>query len=190
MTRRIALFKTCVTVLTLVLACCLSGCVGVVVRGVTSANDLAQRSSHQKAAEAGDPAAQLAMARSYCCGSRGLHDTQTATEWACRAAAQDYGPAQAMLGDLYAGELSGGGGLIGRAVSAARSKATRPVEAAVWYRQALRNGVEGAQEPLDRLSAGFDEQQRLALQIWSGQWSSMPCLWNAARDPEDPAASS
>jgi TPR repeat protein len=186
MAHRDKLLNTCRNLMLLGMAAGLSGCVGVAVRGVTSATDLAQRSSHMKAAEAGDPAAQLAVARSYCCGSRGVHDTQTATEWACRAAAQDYGPAQAMLGDLYAGRLSGGGGLIGRAVSAARTQPTRPVEAAVWYQQALRNGVQEAQEPLDQLSSSFDEDQRQALRVGAAQWSGMPCLWNAPRPAEAP----
>src|SRR5579883_3354246 len=95
----------------LMVAAMLSGCVGAAAEGARTTADIAKRNNYMSRAEAGDPEAQFKVGESYCCntgGVSGAYDNQKATEWLCRAALQGYGPAQYRLGRIYSGDLVDG----------------------------------------------------------------------------------
>ncbi len=91
-----------------------------------------------KAAEAGNPRAQFALAIMYDTGDGTQHDFPTALIWFRRAAEGGYDVAEAKLGLMY---------LAGWAVK------RDPTQAARWYRKAADQGNAIAQLRLARLHA-------------------------------------
>jgi uncharacterized protein len=108
-----------------------------------------------KAAEAGNPRAQFALAIMYETGDGVQHDFPTALAWFRRAAESGYDVAEAKLGLMY---------LVGWAVE------RDPTQAARWYRKAADQGNRIAQLRLARLyAAGIGVPQSLVdASAWAG----------------------
>ena len=83
----------------------LTGCAAAAIGGGTYAVKAAKRDELRPQAQAGDAEAQYRLGQSWCCMGPGF-DTQTATEWLCKAAAQDHALAAYELGRIYDGEVS------------------------------------------------------------------------------------
>ncbi len=83
----------------------LTGCVGAAMSASTLAVKSGPRQELQPLAESGDSAAQYELGKSYCCMGVGF-DTQTATEWLCKAARQGNADAMYELGRIYQGDVS------------------------------------------------------------------------------------
>src|SRR5437868_1770557 len=71
------------------LALVLSGCIGAMIAGGSTAKDMAKRDSLEKAAAAGDAEAQYNLGKTFCCRvglKMGVYDNEKATFWICKAA--------------------------------------------------------------------------------------------------------
>ncbi|MEZ5996744.1 MAG: hypothetical protein R3C25_13435 [Hyphomonadaceae bacterium] len=149
---------------------------GASVSGATYAVRASQRGDFEPAAERGDPDAQYRLGVLYCCMGPGF-STQTATEWLCRSAHQDYGPAQFELGRIYAGEIARTptpGQQIVRAVSAQRDA----VKSHVWFQLAATHGHERSAERAAATGADLTEQERSAAEAALADWRNMPCRYD------------
>lgn len=153
-----------------------SGCVGAAVNSTTYAVKAAPRAELEPLAEAGEAEAQYELGKSYCCMGPGF-DTQTATEWLCRAARQKNREAMLELGRIYLGDVSrtaAPGQKLLRAVSA---KEAKPV-AYVWLTRASDNGHEKAQEWLGRLTTRMTEEDLRRAEEFDKKWPDVPCEYN------------
>lgn len=83
----------------------LEGCAGAAISSSTYAIKSSRRDALIEPATRGDAQAQYQLGKLWCCMGPGF-DTQTATEWLCRAALQRHPDALFELGRIYAGELS------------------------------------------------------------------------------------
>lgn len=83
----------------------LCGCAAAAIGGGTYAVKAAQRDDLRPSANAGNAEAQYRLGKSWCCMGPGF-DTQKATEWLCRAAAQGHELALHELGRIYDGQVS------------------------------------------------------------------------------------
>jgi hypothetical protein len=176
-------------------ACLASGCVGLLMRGAASSHDLTQRRSNMQAAKAGDPGAQVLVAKSYCCSKKvaptGTHNNRQATGWACKAAAQGSADAQALLGDIYSGEAVHNYGLVGLAASAFSSPDARPVVAAAWYSlaaQSAGSAQSGAAKKAQKLREAFNSEEASRYAAWMAAPETLPCEWDAAFSTPAPVA--
>ena len=99
---------TCQSAWPAVLLCAialLQGCAGAAISSSTYALKASGRDALREPATRGDPEAQYELGKSWCCMGPGF-DTQTATEWLCRAARQGHPDALFELGRIYDGEIS------------------------------------------------------------------------------------
>ena len=162
--------------LILAIAICSAGCVGAAVNTTTYAVKSASRDELQPVAESGDADAQYELGKSYCCMGPGF-DTQTATEWLCKAARQNNAKAMIELGRIYLGDVSrtaAPGQKILRAVSAKEAKAV----AHVWLSRASAAGNENAGERLTKLSEKMTTQDFQKAQAMAEKWPDVPCEYN------------
>lgn len=83
----------------------LQGCAGAAISSGTYAVKAGAREELSEPAARGDADAQYRLGKSWCCMGPGF-DTQTATEWLCRAASQRHPEALFELGRIYDGEIS------------------------------------------------------------------------------------
>lgn len=151
----------------------LNGCAAA-IEGVVYASNQETRRDNEAAARAGDPAAQLAYGRSFCCEGVG-YNTQTATEWMCKAAKRDYSPAQVELGRIYLGHTA-------RVPSAVASRLVRggrnQVVAMAWLQRASDLGNTDANRPLafaKRKASAEDVERAVRM---SKRVGSIPCTFN------------
>lgn len=151
----------------------LSGCVAAAVNSTAVAVKSAPRSELRPHAESGDADAQFALGKSYCCMGPGF-DTQTATEWYCKAARQDHADAMYELGRVYLGDVSrtpAPGQKLLRAVTAKRDNAV----ARLWLTRAAASGHAQASEALRHLDESMSEDDRRRAEQLSAQWPHVPC---------------
>jgi len=133
-----------------------SGCAGVAISSGTYAVKASQRAELEPLARSGDVAAQYELGKSWCCMGPGF-DTQTATEWLCRAASAGHADAQYELGRIYDGDVSrtpAPGQKLLRLASARRSEQ----DSIYWLSRAAGAGHVAAAERL----ANHDAKARAA----------------------------
>lgn len=160
-----------------ILTAILGGCYGAAIGGGTYAVKASKRSELLPAAKAGDAEAQYQLGVSWCCMGPGF-DTQTATEWLCRAAANRHALAQYELGRIYAGDVSRTPAPGQKLVKLATARES-PVHAAYWFSLAAEQGIESAVDKRDELLEKLQPEQTRQLQIWSKDMATIPCEYNA-----------
>ncbi|PZW48318.1 hypothetical protein C8P66_10565 [Humitalea rosea] len=126
----------------------LAGCAAPVIEAASIARDRAIYSNTLPAAEAGDPVAQLRIGNALCCSvseRQPFYDTQAATEWMCRAAAQGFAPAMFRLGRIHSGSLVDGVRITRRLANAVAGGPDNLPLAWAWFQFAADAGeAEGA----------------------------------------------
>ncbi len=165
-----------VCVLLVAAASGLSGCVAAAVNTTTIAVKSAPRDELRPQAEAGDAVAQYELGKSYCCMGPGF-DTQTATEWLCKAARQENREAMLELGRIYLGDVSRSvapGQKLLRLVSA---KEAKPI-AYVWLTRASANGHPKAEEWLRELASRMTDEDLRRAGEFDQEWPSIPCEYD------------
>jgi TPR repeat protein len=170
----------------------LTGCVGAAIEGAATAKDVSARSKLEPEAAAGNAVAQFKLGNSYCCtltdrdapvaNAVRPYDNRKATEWLCKAARQDYGPAEYKLALIYSGDPMGDKfRLLRRGVIALRefvnSDANLPI-AALWARRAAAQNVSDAAKLASSLSAKLTPQQIQYLEALQQDWQTAPCTWD------------
>lgn len=162
----------------------LSGCAAGVVQGAVAVKDMGERRMYQAAAEAGDPQAEFNLGDFGCCTvtkradnrRHAIHSNEKATEWLCRAALQNYGPAQMELARIYAGRTFRYN-IMKQAADRVLGAPKDPAVALMWTEIAETNKVDGAA----RLRVSLMEEATPAVQIEAGQrkvsWQTSPCAW-------------
>ncbi len=151
-------------------------CVGAAVNTTTYAVKSASRDELRPLAESGDAEAQYELGQSYCCLGPGF-DTQTATEWLCRAARQENAKAMVELGRIYLGDVSrtaAPGQKLLQVVSAREAS----VIAYVWLSRASASGSENAATRLARLSSRMTPDDLQLAQSLDERWPDVPCEYN------------
>lgn len=151
-------------------------CVGAAVNTGTYAVKSASRDELRPLAESGDADAQYELGQSYCCMGPGF-DTQTATEWLCRAAKQEDARAMVELGRIYLGDVSrtaAPGQKLLQAVSAREARAI----AYVWLSRASISGHENAADRLARLSTRMTPDDLRLAQSLDERWPDVPCEYD------------
>lgn len=134
----------------------LSGCAAVVVEGAKGGLNSKVRSDYTSAANAGDPEAQFKVGKSYCCSLEnvegGYYNTQTATEYLCKAAKQGHGGAAFMLGEIHSGKRAQGASAIRKlGYAAVPENQVNKQLAYYWYSVAAQNQSEDAVEVLGKI---------------------------------------
>ena len=154
----------------------LSGCVGAAMNASTLAVKSAPRDELLPLAEAGDSSAQYELGKSYCCMGVGF-DTQTATEWLCKAARQGNADAMYELGRIYDGDVSrtmAPGQKLMRAVRAKES----PAHAYLWLSLAALADHPEAQERLAELRKKMSDGDGVIADRMREAWRVAPCEYN------------
>jgi TPR repeat protein len=146
--------------------------------------DASGRDDLKLQAEAGDRIAQFDLAESFCCQGGGpldrisVYDNELATEWYCKAAHQDYEPAQLRLARIYSGYPLSGLRLTQR-LSALLGKTRRDMPTALmWAELAARHGDDDARVSRDWLSSYLTPEQRSQATALLGHWQDVPCRWS------------
>ncbi len=171
--------------LALLLSMLLTGCFAPVVEGVRQGADAVKRSTLQPKAEAGEAEAQYQLGMSYCCEtglavqqSASVYDNQKATEWLCKAARQNHGPAQYELALIYSGEQSSGVGLIAKAKGLLTERPLALPVAATWAALATLNNVPKAAALKDSILRQLGPAEMAGQAQALSDWRNHPCLWN------------
>ena len=156
----------------------LAGCVAAGIHGTTYAVKATDRPGLLQDAEAGDPEAQTKLGLSYCCRGPGF-STQTATEWLCKAAAQDFAVAQYELGRIYSGATSRTPAPGQKLTHIALVKKNEPLSL-MWFERASANGFENAAERAADLRDDLEAEQIAKAEALLADWRSAPCTYDAA----------
>lgn len=158
---------------TLVAAMYLTGCVGAAMSASTLAVKSGPREELQPLAEAGDSAAQYELGKSYCCMGVGF-DTQTATEWLCKAARQGNADAMYELGRIYQGDVSRTLAPGQKLMQAMNAKESRP-HAHLWLSLAASAEHPDARERLVKLTKNISENDGVIANRLKEAWRNAPC---------------
>ena len=158
----------------------LPGCVAAGVGGTTYAVKASQRGGLEADAKAGDPKAQYELGLSHCCMGPGF-STQTATEWLCKSAAQNYAPAQYELGRIYAGEVSRTPAP-GQKVLRAMTAKSDSISSYVWFQVAANNGDEKAEERASKSYENLSDDEARIAESRLGNWRDMACQYDDVFD--------
>jgi hypothetical protein len=168
------------TTVLLLTALPLSGCVGLALQGARAAKDAGERSADFDKARAGDAKAEYDVGMSWCCTIDGIgapiYDNEKATEWLCKAARQDYGPAQFALARIYSGRMRKGG-LKKMILSSIAPGPKDLVSALMWAKLAKGHEINGAadlQAEIEKTATSVERTE--AARLGSG-WRSAPCTW-------------
>ncbi len=151
----------------------LGGCAAAAIGGSTYAVKASKRSDLMPDAAAGDAESQYRLGLSWCCMGPGF-DTQTATKWLCKAAAQQHPLAHFELGRIYSGDISrtpAPGQKILKLATAGKS----PIHAAYWFTQAASLGVETAASERDRALEQLNAAEKEQLDLWTSGQMAVPC---------------
>jgi hypothetical protein len=169
-----------VTTILLLIAQPLSGCVGLALQGAKMARDAGERSANLDEAQAGDPKAEYDVGMSWCCTINGvgtpIDDNEKATEWLCKAARQDYGPAQLALARIYSGRMYRGG--LKKLILG--SIAPRPKDLAsalMWVNLAKDHKINGAADLLADIEKTATPPERAEARRLGSDWRSARCTW-------------
>lgn len=154
----------------------LAGCVAAGIHGTTFAVKASDRPGLQDAAEAGDAEAQTKLGISYCCRGPGF-STQTATEWLCRAAHQDYPIAQFELGRIYSGSTSRTPAPGQKLTHLALAKSNEPLSL-MWFERAAAGGHEAAAKRVQKLHKKADSETKEQAALYAADWRKAPCRYD------------
>lgn len=173
--------------LALLLLLPLTGCIGGAIQAAKTAKDLGDRASSLDQAQAGDAEAQYKLGESWCCALGGreipvaeaVYDNETATEWLCKAARQNYGPAQLELARLYSGRRDRGG-LKLKLAGAIAPAPTNIAVALMWARLATQSKAEGAPKLLAEIAAAAKPGETAEAERLAAAWQTAPCTWREA----------
>lgn len=160
--------------LTLVLAT--TGCVGVAINGATVAAKATPRAALEEKAEQGDAEAQYELGLSHCCMGVGF-STQTATEWFCKAAAQEHPGAMYELGRIYLGEVSRTPAPFQKVALLATAQRSN-AHAWYWLSAAVEAGHERAANKLTDLNEEVSEGDRQMAELMGGEGHELACTYN------------
>jgi hypothetical protein len=158
----------------------LDACVGVAVKGAKTAVTEGTIAVNQKAADRGDAAAEYEVGAAHCCAIGPLdpiHDNTKATTYLCRAARQDYVPAQLLLGRIYAGRPVVGFDPQQSAKLLLTDQPRNLAVAALWLTRAARDGNADARKALADLPAKLTAADEATVLGWLADWRSAPCEW-------------
>lgn len=169
------------------LAMSLKGCIAAATVAGAAAGSLAVhaniRNQNMDLALQGDPTAQYKVGSTYCCVGPG-YSTQKATDWLCKSARQEHGPAYFELGRIYIGETN----RIyhpGLHISAeVLSKKNLPLSL-MWFRLAEDAGVKKASRKINAMRWNyrnapvlFDRALAEADRMKTN-WQAQPCTYDA-----------
>jgi hypothetical protein len=165
----------------------LDGCFAPLVEGARQGMNVVERDRLQASASAGEAQAQYKLGTTYCCEtgpgiqrSLSVFDNRKATEWLCKAALQDYAPAQYKLAQIYAGRAGASGGMITRIGGWIDSERPAPSVAWIWASRAAANGIGQAASLRDTLGAGLDHARWREMNEQLAHWRTAPCTWDQA----------
>ncbi len=119
-------------------------------------------------AEQGDAQAQYQLAKSYCCGLGVRTSTRKALYWHCRAAIQDYAPAQFEMGNILSNFFDDPD-------RTTAYGATDFVSAYMWYTVASINGHEQAFDVREKLAKQMSGDDLNKGKRWATQWKQIHC---------------
>lgn len=154
----------------------LTGCVGAAMSASTLAIKSGPREELQPLAEAGDSAAQYELGKSYCCMGVGF-DTQTATEWLCKAARKGNADAMYELGRIYQGDVSRTLAPGQKLMQAINAKESRP-HAQLWLSLAASADHPDARERLAKLTKNMSENDGVIAKRLKEVWRNTPCEYD------------
>lgn len=163
-------------VLTVLSAIVCTGCVGAAMSASTLAVKSGPRDELLPLAESGDSAAQYELGKSYCCMGVGF-DTQTATEWLCKAARQGNADAMFELGRIYDGDVSrtlAPGQKLMQALQAKES----PVHAYMWLSLAASIDYPAAKNRLATVQKKISTGDGAIANRLKEVWQRAPCEYN------------
>jgi len=165
--------------LTFICLCILStsGCVAVGVGGTTLAIKGLPRAELEQLANQGNSQAQYELGLSHCCMGVGF-STQTATEWLCKAAAQEHPAAMYELGRIYLGEISRTPAPGQKLLRMAVAKESPP-HAYMWFTKASALGEENATQKLSQLESEMTDQEKQKALVFLADWQKIDCLYDA-----------
>ncbi len=183
--RRFCRTRTAITIIVLA-GLSLSGCIGLALQGAKMAKDAGERSANQDKAQAGDPKAQYDMGMSWCCQIGGVvgapvYDNEKATDWLCKAARQDYGPAQLALARIYSGRVRKGG-LKQMIVSRVAPGPKNLASALMWANLAKSHGVRGAADLQAEIEKTATPAERAEAKRLGSDWRAASCTWRQVFD--------
>lgn len=165
-------------IISITLALLLTGCVGLAVKGAQTASSQAQIAVNEDAANGGDKVAQYKVGMAHCCSVGPvdpLHDSVKATLWLCRAARQDYAPAQSALGQIYAGHpVVGFDPQQSAKLALAGAPVNRPV-ARLWLARAAAAGDKDAIAALAKLTPTLTTADLQTSDAYAQNWQAAPC---------------
>lgn len=170
--------NTAASVIMLVGVNFLAGCVAAGIHGTTIAVKASDRPGLQEAAKAGDPEAQTKLGISYCCRGPGF-STQKATEWLCKAAAQDYAIAQYELGRIYDGATSRTPAPGQKLTQIALVKKNKPLSL-MWFERAAENNHPKAPDRVADLRGDLDADEIAEAESFLANWRAAPCTYDEA----------
>jgi TPR repeat protein len=169
---------------------CLSGCLAPLIEGAREGYDASKRSSLEAKAAAGDAQAQYDLGKTYCCEtgpqierSISVYDNQKATEWLCKSALQNYGPAQYKLALIYSGDEISGLRVLLRATALFGDKASALPVAWIWASKAADNGTDKAAALRDSIGQKLTTAERASATAALSKWKTVPCVWNDVIKP-------
>lgn len=173
--------KFLITLSLLILGFTAAGCTSAAITGTTIAVKASQRGKLLPLAQQGDPKAQTDLGLSHCCAGVGF-STQTATEWLCKAAHQDYARAQFELGRIYAGGVARTptpGQMITSSVTAKKNYGL----STMWYKLAAQNGYQPAKRRLrtveaDIASGKLPNTAETVSSRLIDNWKAQPCTYS------------
>ena len=161
----------------------LNGCYTPLVEGAQEGYDAVRRDPLHKDAATGDAVAQYKLGDTYCCHGGGpmdkisVYDNHKATEWYCRSARQDYGPAQLRLAQVYSGHPIHGLHVALRASALVGDAETDQAVALMWANVAARHGADDAIELRDQIKTQATVKERARAATLMNDWRSAPCRW-------------
>jgi hypothetical protein len=162
----------------------LPGCFMPVIEAGREGAQFAIRDHYRDKADAGDANAQFRMGKSYCCGtgpdfvnSMTVYDTATAIDWFCKAARQQYAPAQLRIGEIYSGKIIRGLHPVERGLALFGTKQTSMTVAWMWADLAAVNGADKAPKLAASIAEKLDANDLAVAERLLENWDSAPCNW-------------
>jgi TPR repeat protein len=159
----------------------LSGCAAAAIQGASRASDQVTIAANESDANAGDARAQYKLGMAHCCtiaGSMGVLNNQKATEWFCKAAAQNNADAQYELGRIYSGDLVRGINGPAKIGALLTKQPENKVLALMWLGLAATNGNKDAIEATRHLSEKMTQDEIDDATARSENPQVQPCEWN------------
>ena len=157
----------------------LTGCTGY-SQAAFAAKDMGERRIYQNEAEEGDAEAQYRLGESWCCSighPTHIHNNQTATEWLCKSAHQNFAAAQLELSRIYAGRPFQYNSMK-RLIEKAEGAPTNLPAALMWARLAQSNGDDDAADLIKTITDEMSVDELALADQMSKTWSSQPCTWD------------